>query len=97
MQTTNETSPNLCFARLGLELADFWVMSSNPAQILFVDDERPLLNALKRLFRSAGYRMHAADCGEDAIESSYRSLGLPAEVNGRAHENLRQEVSEKCL
>lgn len=37
------------------------------AQILFVDDERPILNSLNRLFRPTGHKIHLANSGEEAL------------------------------
>ncbi|MEO0575485.1 MAG: HD domain-containing phosphohydrolase [Pseudomonadota bacterium] len=42
-------------------------MTEGKAQILFVDDERPILNALKRLLRPTGHRVHVASSGEDGL------------------------------
>lgn len=42
-------------------------MSAEPANILFVDDEQPILSALKRLFRPTGHKVHIANSGEDAL------------------------------
>ncbi|MFH1672571.1 MAG: ATP-binding protein [Pseudomonadota bacterium] len=35
--------------------------------LLFVDDEENILNALKRVFRNAGYMTKTATCGEEAL------------------------------
>lgn len=35
--------------------------------LLFVDDEANILNALRRLFRTAGYRIHLAQSGAEAL------------------------------
>ncbi len=42
-------------------------MTASPAQILFVDDERPILNSLKRLLRPTGHRVHIANSGAEAL------------------------------
>lgn len=42
-------------------------MTEAKAQILFVDDEPPILNSLKRLFRPSGYRVHIANSGAEAL------------------------------
>ncbi|MFK7885361.1 MAG: HD domain-containing phosphohydrolase [Gammaproteobacteria bacterium] len=42
-------------------------MTAIPAQILFVDDERPILNSLKRLLRPTGHRVHIANSGAEAL------------------------------
>ncbi len=36
-------------------------------QILFVDDERPILNSLNRLFRPTGYKIHLANSGDEGL------------------------------
>jgi len=43
------------------------VMEHPQAQILFVDDERPILNSLNRLFRPTGYKIHLANSGDEAL------------------------------
>ncbi|ASJ72863.1 HD domain-containing phosphohydrolase [Granulosicoccus antarcticus] len=43
------------------------VLQHEQAQILFVDDERPILNSLNRLFRSTGYKIHLANSGAEAL------------------------------
>lgn len=43
-------------------------MSAEPASILFVDDERPILSSLKRLFRPTGHKVHIANSGEEALD-----------------------------
>ena len=42
-------------------------MSIEKASILFVDDERPVLNALKRLFRPTGHKVHIAGSGSEGL------------------------------
>lgn len=42
--------------------------STRPMNLLFVDDERNILNALKRLFRSSEYSIHTAESGMDALQ-----------------------------
>ena len=42
-------------------------MSETKASILFVDDERPVLNALKRLFRPTGHKVHIAGSGSEGL------------------------------
>lgn len=36
--------------------------------ILFVDDDRPILNAFKRLVRSEGWQVHCAESGEEGLD-----------------------------
>lgn len=43
-------------------------MTASPAQILFVDDERPILNSLKRLLRPTGHQVHLANSGAEALD-----------------------------
>ena len=40
---------------------------SEAAQILFVDDEKPILNSLKRLFRPTGHKVHIAQSGAEGL------------------------------
>ena len=42
-------------------------MSTERANILFVDDERPVLNSLKRLLRPTGHRIHLASSGAEGL------------------------------
>ena len=42
-------------------------MSAHSASILFVDDERPVLNSLKRLFRPTGHKIHIAGSGAEGL------------------------------
>ena len=42
-------------------------------QILFVDDERPILNSLNRLFRPTGFKIHLANSGDDRTSNVFRS------------------------
>ncbi len=42
-------------------------MTEAKAQILFVDDERPILNSLKRLLRPTGHRVHIANSGAEGL------------------------------
>lgn len=37
------------------------------AQVLFVDDERPILNSLKRLFRPTNHKIHIANSGSEGL------------------------------
>lgn len=41
--------------------------SSAPANLLFVDDDVNILSSLKRLFHAAGYRVHTAEGGAEAL------------------------------
>jgi response regulator RpfG family c-di-GMP phosphodiesterase len=42
--------------------------SPRPSTLLFVDDEPNILNALRRLFRSLGYKIHTAESGAAGLE-----------------------------
>ena len=42
-------------------------MSGAQAHVLFVDDEKPVLNSLKRLLRPTGIRVHIANSGADGL------------------------------
>ena len=42
--------------------------SPTPPQLLFVDDERNILNSMKRLFRPLGYQIHLASSGAEGLE-----------------------------
>jgi len=42
-------------------------MTDAKAEILFVDDERPILNSLKRLLRPTGHRVHIANSGAEGL------------------------------
>ncbi len=43
-------------------------MSETPAQILFVDDETPVLRSLKRLLRPTGHRVYIAGSGAEGLK-----------------------------
>lgn len=43
-------------------------MTTEKPRILFVDDERPILNAMRRLFRKEPYEMEFASSGEEGLE-----------------------------
>ncbi|MEO1037652.1 MAG: HD domain-containing phosphohydrolase [Pseudomonadota bacterium] len=42
-------------------------MTTNAANILFVDDERQVLSSLKRLLRPTGHKIHTASSGSDGL------------------------------
>jgi len=42
-------------------------MNEAQAQVLFVDDEKPILNSLKRLLRPTGIRVHIANSGPEGL------------------------------
>jgi response regulator RpfG family c-di-GMP phosphodiesterase len=44
------------------------IKSSTPLEILFVDDEKNVLQALKRLFMDEDYTVNVANSGEEALE-----------------------------
>jgi DNA-binding NtrC family response regulator len=77
--------------------------------LLCVDDERPILNALKRLLRKEGYRLLTAEDGPEALDvldrepvqvviSDYRMPGMSGtallrEVKSRHPETVRVVLS----
>ena len=40
----------------------------NDISLLIVDDDPPVASSLRRLFRRAGFSIHVADCGTQALE-----------------------------